>query len=47
MAYREYYWKKFKDQFWLACKILWHGVILNQGHHSNWGKTWFFKRNKK
>ncbi len=47
MTYRQKYWKDFKNQLWLCFKILWHGVIRDEGHHSNWGKTWFFKRDKK
>lgn len=47
MTYRKKYWKDFKHQLWLAFYVLWHGVIRDEGHHSQWGKTWFFMRDKK
>lgn len=46
MSYRRYYWKKFLEQLEIAVIILWKGVIRNQGHHSEWDKTWFFGNKK-
>jgi hypothetical protein len=46
MNYRQYYWKKFKAQFEITWLILWHGVIRNEGHHSKWGKGWFYGKKK-
>jgi hypothetical protein len=46
LTYRRYYWNKFKEQFWITWKILWHGVILDQGHHNSWGKGWFYGKRK-
>jgi hypothetical protein len=46
MTYRKYYWGQFKEQLELTWLILWHGVIRNEGRHTNWGKGWFYGNKK-
>jgi len=43
---RKYYLKAAKTQLALAWTLFWNGFVMNRGHHSNWGKTWFFKMKK-
>lgn len=38
MTYRQYYWKKAKEQAYYTWYVLWNGVIRNKGHHSQWRK---------
>jgi hypothetical protein len=38
MTYREYYWRKTREQAYYAWYVFWNGVILNRGHHSTWNK---------
>lgn len=47
MSYRKYYWNKFKEQLYYTWYVLWNGVICNKGHHSSWGRSWFFKHERK
>ena len=46
MNHRAYYWKAVKTQLGLTWCLFWNGVVCNRGHHSNWGRTWFFKMKK-
>ena len=36
--YRKYYWQNAKSQISVALTMIWNGVILNKGHHSQWKK---------
>lgn len=38
MTYRNYYWKQAIRQISVSITMIWYGVILNKGHHSNWKK---------
>jgi hypothetical protein len=38
MTYREYYFKEAIRQMRMALTLLWHGAIMNKGHHSQWRK---------
>lgn len=38
MTYRQYYWKKVKENIHITWVLFWNGVALNKGHHSTWRK---------
>ena len=38
MTYRKYYLNHALRQIRVALTMLWFGVIMNKGHHSNWHK---------
>jgi hypothetical protein len=38
MTYRQYYFKEAIRTARMALTLLWHGVIMNKGHHSKWRK---------
>lgn len=35
-TYRTYYWSQATRQIRVALNMIWNGVILNKGHHSQW-----------
>jgi len=37
-SYRQYYFEHAMKQIRVALTMLWHGVIMNKGHHSTWRK---------
>ena len=38
MSYRDYYWRKTKEQLNICWILFWNGVVRNKGHHSDWNK---------
>lgn len=36
MSYRKYYWNNAIRQIRVALELIWYGVILDRGHHSQW-----------
>jgi len=36
MTYRKYYWDHARRQISVALTMIWYGVILDRGHHSQW-----------
>jgi hypothetical protein len=37
-SYRQYYWEQAIRQIKVALTMIWNGVIMNKGHHSQWRK---------
>jgi hypothetical protein len=37
-SYRQYYFEQAMRQIRVALTMIWHGVIMNEGHHSTWKK---------
>jgi hypothetical protein len=37
-TYRRYYLQQATRQIRVALTMIWHGVIMNKGHHSEWNK---------
>lgn len=36
MSYRNFYWKKVKEQLNICWILFWYGVVLDRGHHTEW-----------
>jgi len=38
-TYRQYYWEQAIRQIKVSLTMIWYGVILDKGHHTQWKNT--------